>query len=234
MQDRINNSNIGVGIEKEIYSCSYFSYHYGYKSLVNSNTNLIDIENLFFPYFKKIDFNVIFLNISKKGNYLNFCLKPKSGYSQIKDNLGILCSGNASSFSFKIDDLGKNDILHREIYAQPNLNDFDLSISNLNKINQIISDYDPQFICIGFNGKGQKLDLNNIHLELYPRKNIRSMGRVINTLEKIGVSDTSCFKKYFLNFKKFSHIKIRLQNSEITNIKYYRSINVNLPDFYYG
>lgn len=234
MQDRINNSNIGIGIEKEIYSCSYFSYHYGYKNLINSNTNLIQLENLFFPYFKKINFNVIFLNISKKGNYLNFCLKNNPNYLELEKYLNIRCSGNASSFSLKVDDLGKNNIIHREIYAKPDLKNFKFSPSNLNTINHLIEIFKPQFFCIGFDCMDKKLNLNDIHLELYPNKNIASMKHFLNILEKLGVSDISCFKKYFLDFRKFSHIKIRIKESEITNIKYYRSINVSLPNFYYG
>ncbi len=43
-------SNFGIGIEREIYSQPYFSYHYGYKSLSqiperNSHSKLFEVEN---------------------------------------------------------------------------------------------------------------------------------------------------------------------------------------------
>lgn len=227
---------IGIGIEKEIFSNNYFSYHYGYKNLkdfpYNKKSKLIDQEKILLKYFEDIDFNVLFLNISSKGNYVNFCMNDKNEqtYEKIKNNLGIKKYNSADSFSIKLNDLGKENLTHREIYVRPNLQKFDI---NEKQINSIIKDFNPSFFAIGFDVKKESANFDDLHLELYPHRSISSSKRFINTLNTYGILCSNKFEKYFLNFKKFSHIKIRIKKDQITNIKYYRSINVNVPEFYY-
>lgn len=227
---------IGIGIEKEILSDNYFSYHYGYKNLndflFNKKSKLIEQEKLLLKYFKDINFNVLFLNISSKGNYVNFCMNDKSNktYDIIKSNLGIKKHGIADSFSINLNDVKKENLIHREIYVRPNLQNFNIDHE---KINLIIKDFNPSFFAIGFDVEKETANFEDLHLELYPDRSISSSKHFINTLKRYGVVCSSEFEKYFLKFKKFSHIKIRIKKNKISNIKYYRSINVNVPQFYY-
>jgi len=227
---------IGIGIEKEIFSGNYFSYHYGYKNLndflFNKKSKLIEQEKLLLEYFKDINFNVLFLNISSKGNYVNFCMNDDNveTYEKIKNNLGIKKYGDAGSFSIKLTDLGKENLIHREIYVRPNLQDFNF---DKKQINLIIKDFNPSGFAIGFDVEKETANFEDLHLELYPYKSISSSKHFINTLKRYGVVSSNNFEKYFLKFRKFSHIKIRIKKNQITNIKYYRSINVNVPEFYY-
>jgi hypothetical protein len=156
--------------------------------------------------------------------------KNENTYKQIKDNLGIKKYGTADSFSIKLNDIGKENLIHREIYVRPNLQDFDI---NKDQINSIIKDFNPSFFAIGFDVEKEAANFQDLHLELYPHRSISSSKRFINTLNGYKIFSSNKFEKYFLNFKKFSHIKIRIKQNQITNIKYYRSINVNVPEFYY-
>ena len=235
VQNQHSNNIIGIGVEREIYSKPYFSYHYAYKKLIRSpysfakKSKLEGIESSIFPYFKDINFNIMFLNISSKGNYVNFSFNQ---LGEDVSSLGIIPLGKANSFSIKLSDLGKENIPHREIYPEPSLEDFDISKSNLNLITRIISDFSPQFFCIGFDAD-KSLNFNEIHLEVYPNDDFEGAKHFINTLRQYGISNISSFEKYILNLKKFSHLKFKIKDAEIKNIKYYRSINVILPNFYY-
>lgn len=228
------HSNFGIGVEREIYSQPYFSYHYGYRNLSqipirHRNSKLYQIEKVIKDKFKDINFQILFLNISSKGTFVNFVLKDKTNF----DSFGIIPVRETNSFTVALNTIGGNNIPHREIFPKANLDEFDIGIETLKVVKEILSKFHPIFYCIGFDAKDGKLNYNDIHLELYPEKHIVGLEDFINILKDYGVN-TSPFEKYFLNFKKFSHVKFRVDNGEIKNIKYYRSINVNIPEFYYG
>lgn len=229
-------SNFGIGVEKEIYSSSYFSYHYGYKSLLhipkrNNNSKLKNIENIIKEKFKNINFMVLFLNISSRGNFVNFVLKDKNNYDDL-NNIGIVPIKDSNSFSLNLNDINKTDIPHREIFPKPNLNEFPIPHETLKVLHKTISDFSPIFFCIGFDGRNNELKYDDIHLELYPEKNIFGSEDFINSLENYNIC-VDPFKRYLLDYKKFSHIKVRIVKDEIKNIKYYRAVNVKIPEFYY-
>jgi len=229
-------SNFGIGIEREIYSQPYFSYHYGYRSLSQipkrkTNSKLFKIETTVREKFENINFHILFLNISRRGTFINFTLKDQSNYDKI-EKLGIIPVKNRNSFTFNLNDVG-TDIPHREIFPKADLNEFDIETNTLNATEKIISEFNPIFYCLGFDGCQGKLNYNAVHLELYPQNNIQGSKEFINILKTYGVT-TDPFEKYFLNFKRFSHIKFKIERGKIKNIKYYRSINVNIPEFYYG
>jgi len=230
------HSNFGIGIEREIYSQPYFSYHYGYKSLLqiperNSCSKLFEVEKKVKEKFKTINFHILFLNISRRGTFVNFTLKNQENYDEIQ-KLGIIPIKNQNSFTFNLDDIG-GDIPHREIFPKANLDEFDIADKTLNVTKEVISKFNPIFYCIGFDGCNGKLNYDTIHLELYPQNTTDGSKGFINILKIYGIN-TDPFERYFLNFKKFSHVKFKIENGEIKNIKYYRSINVNIPEFYYG
>jgi hypothetical protein len=230
------HSNFGIGIEREIYSQPYFSYHYGYKSLLqmperNSCSKLFEVEKKVKEKFKTINFHILFLNISRRGTFVNFTLKDQENYDEIQ-KLGIIPIKNQNSFTFNLDDIG-GDIPHREIFPKANLDEFDITYKTLNVTKEVISKFNPIFYCIGFDGCNGKLNYDTIHLELYPQHNIGGSKDFINILKTYGINTTP-FEKYFLNFKRFSHVKFKVESGEIKNIKYYRSLNVNIPEFYYG
>lgn len=228
-----SHSSFGIGIEREIYSKPYFSYHYGYRCLShmsasNKRSKIYHLEKILKEKFKDFNFQIIFLNVSSRGNFINFVLKDKINF----ESLGIVPVRDTNSFTIRLDDICGNDIPHREIFPKANLDEFNIESNTLNIVKNIISKFCPIFYCIGLNALNKNLNYNDIHLELYPKQNIMGLKDFINTL-KIYNIDTDPFEKYFLNFKKFSHIKFRVKNGEIKNIKYYRSINVNIPEFYY-
>ena len=198
-------------------------------SASNKRSKIYYLEKTLKEKFKNINFQIIFLNVSSKGNFINFVLKDKINLN----NLGIIPIGDANSFTIRLDDIGKNNIPHREIFPKANLDEFDIESKTLKVIKDIISKFCPIFYCIGIDASNGNLNYNDVHLELYPEKNIVGLEDFINILKTYGIS-TDPFEKYFLNFKKFSHVKFRVTNGEIKNIKYYRSINVNIPEFYYG
>lgn len=227
------HSKFGIGIEREIYSKPYFSYHYGYRSLSHipirtNRSKLFWIENSVREKFEKINFQILFLNISSKGTFVNFVLKDRENF----DTLGIVPVRETNSFTAKLDDIGGKNISHREIFPKANLNEFDIGSRSFKVANEVIYQFSPIFYCLGFDENNGQLNCNDMHLELYPEKNTVGLEDFINTLEKYNVN-TKPFAKYFLDYKKFSHIKIRIANGEIKNIKYYRAINVKIPQFYY-
>ena len=230
------HSNFGIGIEKEIYSQPYFSYHYGYKSLSQipereTSSKLFKIESIIKEKFENINFHILFLNISRRGTFVNFTLKDQSKYDEV-NKLGIIPIRNQNSFTFNLNDIG-DDIPHREIFPKANLDEFDMGTNTLDMTREIISKFNPIFYCLGFDGCQGKLNYDTVHLELYPQNTIDGSKGFINILKIYGIN-TDPFERYFLNFKKFSHVKFKIENGEIKNIKYYRSINVNIPEFYYG
>ena len=226
-------SKFGIGIEREIYSKPYFSYHYGYRSLSQiperkPNSKLFEIENSIKEKFENINFHILFLNVSSRGTFVNFVLTDKTNF----DETGIIPVRDTNSFTARLYDIGGKNIPHREIFPKANLDEYNIGIDTLKVAKQVISDFYPIFYCIGFDSCNGQLNYDDVHLELYPEKNTVGMEDFINTLEKYGVN-TKPFVKYFLDCKKFSHIKIRINNGEIKNIKYYRSLNVKIPQFYY-
>jgi len=229
-------SNFGIGIEREIYSQPYFSYHYGYKSLSSipersPNSKLYNIENKIKEKFENINFHILFLNISRRGTFINFTLKEQENYDEVK-KLGIVPVRNQNAFTFNLNDSG-NDIPHREIFPKPNLDEHNIGKETLSMMKKVISNFNPIFYCIGFDGCAGRLDYDTVHLELYPQNNIGGSKEFINILKTYNIN-TDSFEKYFLDFRKFSHIKFKIENGKTTNIKYYRSLNVNIPEFYYG
>jgi hypothetical protein len=228
--------SFGIGIEKEIYSSSYFSYHYGYRNLKQiperkPNSKLFTIENIIKEKFENIPFQIIFLNFSSRGIFVNFTLKDEKDRSKLNE-LGIVPIQQTNSFSFNLHNIGSNDIIHREIFPKANLEDFNVEKKTKDVANEIIKNFLTVFYCVGFDGQNGTLNTNELHLELYPEKHIPGMEDFLNNLKKFQI-DTIPFKKYFLDFRKFSHLKFRILDGQIKNIKYYRSINVNIPQFYY-
>jgi len=228
------HSNFGIGIEREIYSQPYFSYHYGYRDLSqipirSSKSKLYQIENLIKKKFANINFQILFLNVSKRGVFVNFVLRDRDNFN----SLGIVPVLETNSFTALLDTIGGRNIPHREIFPRANLDQFNTQTITLDVVKKVIFQFCPVFYCIGFDAKDGKINYNDIHLEIYPEKNVVGLEDFINILKNYGIN-TSPFEKYFLNYKKFSHIKFRIDNGEIKNIKYYRSINVNIPEFYYG
>jgi len=230
------HSNFGIGIEREIYSKPYVSYHYGYRNLSQipkreSNSKLLKIESTIKEKFKDVNFHILFLNISCRGNFVNFTLKDQSQYDEVK-KLGIIPIRNGNSFTFNLNDNGV-DISHREIFPKATLDEFEMQDNTLNMTKEVISKFNPIFYCLGFDGSMGRFDCSTVHVELYPQNNIKGSREFINILKTYNIN-TSSFEKHFLNFKKFSHVKFKIESGEIKNIKYYRSINVNIPEFYYG
>ena len=222
---------------RSIYSDSYFSYHYGYKKLkshsdsFSSKSKILKVENDLFEYFQDIHFQIIFLNYSRRGVFINFIANDHLTKQQ-EERLGIKPFGNARSFTIPFKN---NQIKHREIYSLlrlHNLNDFDISKNAKNKIKEIFTSCDARFFCLGFDVSNQNPNLNDLHLEIYPKKNIYSCEKSLDYLQICGCRDRVDYEKYFYDFSKFSHIKFRLLNGKIKNIKYYRSINVQIPKFY--
>jgi len=229
-------NSFGIGVEKEILSNSYFSYHYGYRNLEQMpqrllNSKLYSLENMIKEKFENIPFQIMFLNFSSRGVFVNFTLKDENDRSKLNE-LGIVPIKDTNSFSFNLHDIGFKDIIHREIFPKANLEDFDVEKKTKDIANEIIKNFLTVFYCVGFNGQNGVLSTNELHLELYPEKHVPGMEDFLNNLKKFQI-DTTPFEKYFLDFRKFSHLKFRILDGEIKNIKYYRSINVNIPQFYY-
>lgn len=229
-------NSFGIGVEREIYSKPYFSYHYGYRNLSQipkrkSNSKLYQIENTIKEKFEDIDFQILFLNYSCRGAFVNFTIKNEKDRYKLK-NLGINSIEETNSFSLNLNDIGGNDILHREIFPKANLDEFDLTKQTKKLANDIIEKFLIVFYCVGIDGKNGSLENNELHLELYPEKHVFGMEEFLNNLKEFEI-DISPFEKYFLDFRKFSHLKFKISDGEIKNIKYYRSINVNIPQFYY-
>lgn len=226
----------GIGLEKEIYSQSYVSYHYGYRSIEQipkrkSSSKLFEIENKIKENFTDINFQILFLNISKRGVFVNFTVKDEIERQKVR-KLGIIPIRDANAFSINLKDIGGYDIPHREIFPKPNLNEYPITDQSRKIINDLNSRFTTVFCCIGFDGYNGKLNYNDIHFELYPEKHTSGLEDFLNNLNDYKIN-TKPFEKYFLNFRKFSHLKFRILNDQIENIKYYRSINVNIPQFYY-
>ena len=232
-----HSDDVGIGIEKEIYSDPYFSYHYGYKKLKSHSdiflpkSKISRIEKDLFESFKNIDFQIIFLNYSRRGTFVNFV--SKNDLSEDEQNfLHIKPFGKTRSFTIPINN---KEFKHREIYAGlrlNNLNDFDLSNDNKEKIQEIFESCDGRFFCLGFDVNNKVPNLNDLHLEVYPKKNIYSCEKTLEYLQKNKCKEQFYYEKYFYDFFKFSHVKFRILDSKIKNIKYYRSINVQIPKFY--
>jgi hypothetical protein len=238
-QMELHSNDIGIGIEKEIYSDSYFSYHYGYKKLKSHCNKRIEkskislIEKDLFSLFKNINFDILFLNFSRRGTFVNFVLKDYLSDEE-KTLLSIKPYGNTRSFTIPVNN---KELKHREIYPMlklNNLNDFDLSQESKEKICEMFESCDARFFCLGFDVHNQVPNFNDLHVEIYSKKNIYSCEKSLKYLQNCGCKNTLEYEKYFYDFPKFSHIKFRVLNNEIKNIKYYRSINVNLLDFYNG
>jgi len=224
-------NKIGIGIEKEIFSDPYFSFHYGYKKLIGYKygKKLNEIENSFFPYFKDINFNIIALNISKKGN--SIFVVPPHDHKLIKNKLNIELINDPSGFGIKIEDLPKENKFIRQIYSTVNPLDFPLPGDNKKFLEKLIFEFDPKLIAFSINSLGKKLFYDDVHLEFYPKEKIVDRENIIKNLKNY-VKDTSHIEKYIYNQKRFSHIKFRVKNGELKNIKYYRSITVDIPDYY--
>jgi len=197
-------------------------------SVINPKSKIYHLEKILKEKFKDINFHIIFLNVSSKGNFINFVLKDKTNF----DSLGIVPVRDTNSFTLRLDDICAENINHREIFPKANLDEFDIESKTLEIIKNIISKFCPIFYCIGIDASNGSLNCSDVHLELYPEKHIVGLEDFINILTTYGIN-TNPFEKYFLDFKKFSHVKFRINNGEIKNIKYYRSINVNIPEFYY-
>lgn len=235
-----HSSEIGIGVEKEIYSNPYLSYHYGYKKLVSHSTNdllnskISKIEKELFSTFKDIDFILLLLNYSRKGSFVNFTLTNEITELE-KERLFIKPFGDARSFTIPFNN---KEFKHREIYPTVGsdgtgfIYQFDLNDKTAYTTHTILDECEPAFYCTSFNVCNSVPDFNDIHLEVYPRKNIDSSKQVLRYLQKCGCEDISRYEKYILNYKKFSHVKFRVVDGEIINVKYYRAINVNIPDFY--
>ena len=198
-------------------------------SISDERSKVYHLEKLLKEKFKNINFHIIFLNVSSKGNFINFVVKDKVNL----DSLGIIPVRDTNSFTINLKDISGENIPHREIFPKANLDEFDIQNNTLSVVKDIISKFCPIFYCAGFDSCDGNLNYDDIHLELYPEKNVVGLEDFINILKTYGIN-TEPFEKYFLNFKKFSHVKFRINNGEIKNIKYYRSINVNIPEFYYG
>lgn len=233
----LHSDEVGIGVEKEIYSDPYFSYHYGYKKL-KSHTDIFlpkskisKIEEKLFDWFKDIDFEIIFLNFSRRGTFVNFVSKEFLTEKE-KKILSINPFGDTKSFTIP---LNNQDFKHREIYPMlrlNNLNDFNLSEKSKEKISEIFESCDARFFCLGFDVCDGNPNLNDLHVEIYPKKNIYSCEKSLEYLKKCGCNKIFEYQKYFYDFLKFSHIKFRLLDDQIKNIKYYRSVNVQIPKFY--
>ena len=224
-------NKIGIGVEKEIFSDPYFSFHYGYKKLISYKygKKLNQIENSFFPYFKNINFNIIALNISKKGNSI-FVVSPQD-HEIIKNKLNIELINNPSGFGIKIEDLPKENKIIRQLYSKIDPLDFPLPNDNRKFLEKLIFEFDPKLICFSINSLGEEIFYDDVHLEFYPKEKIEDRENIIKNLKNY-VKDTSHIEKHIYDPKRFSHIKFRVKNGEIKNIKYYRSITVDIPDYY--
>lgn len=227
------NQTVGIGVEKEILSSPYFSYHYGYKKVKSCgySKKICTIEDYIFSFLKKIPFNIAALNISKKGNFIFIVLKNQNDKKIFEDQLKIKLINNSTSFAINVNDLEKNEKVIRQLYTKNNLSDFSFSYNSNKLIDKLIKTFDSRLTCFGLNSFGENLYYDDIHLEIYPKYDILSRNNFIKQLKKY-VSDTSLIEKYIYNIKRFSHIKFRIKNEEVISIKYYRSINVDIPEYY--
>lgn len=236
----VHSNEIGIGVEKEIYSDPYLSYHYGYKKLTSHSTSQLQnskiskIEESLFNTFQDIDFILILLNYSRRGTFINFTLTNQIKESE-KERLFVKPYGDARSFTIPFNN---KEFKHREIYPTVGsdgtgfIYEFNLNDKTAYTAHRILEECDPAFYCTSFNVCNSVPDFNEIHLEVYPSKNTNSSKKVLNYLEQCGCKDISEYQKYILNYKKFSHVKFRIIEGQIINVKYYRATNVNIPDFY--
>lgn len=236
----VHSNEVGIGVEKEIYSDSYLSYHYGYKKLIShstldlQNSKISSIEKDLFNLFEGVDFILLLLNYSRRGIFLNLTLTNQITELE-KEKFYIKPFGDARSFTIPFQN---NQFKHREIYPTVGsdgvgfLTDFDIPDNNSYMANKIIEECSPAFYCLSFNVCDTVPDFTDLHLEIYPRKNISSSKKVLNYLQDCECKNIQNYEKYILNYQKFSHVKFRLINGQINNVKYYRAINVNIPDFY--
>lgn len=233
MNMNIRTNNFGIGIEKEIFSEPYFSFHYGYKKAKTHNMHkkLCRIENCFFPYLRKVPFHISSLNISKKGNHIFLVIKRQEDKKIFEKELQINLIGNPSGIAIKIEDLPKKDKVIRQLYTTVNSLEFSLSTESKKIVENIVEELDPKFVCFGLNSYKNTLFYDEIHLEIYPKDDIENRKNIIKYLN-LYTNNTKNLEKYIYNFKRFSHLKFRIKNEEIDSIKYYRSINVDIPDYY--
>jgi hypothetical protein len=225
--------NVGIGVEKEILSSPYFSYHYGYKEAKSCkySKKICRIENTFFPYLRKVPFNIAALNVSKKGNFIFIAMKNESDKELFEKKLKIKLINNTTSFAINVDDLEKDNKVIRQLYTNNSPSDFSFSCSTNKIVENLISKFDSHLVCFGLNSFDENLYYDDIHLELYPKYDTQTRNSFIKELKNY-VNDILFVEKYIYDLKRFSHLKFRIKNEEIVSIKYYRSVNVDIPDYY--
>lgn len=230
-----------IGVEKEIFPGNSFSTHHGYrkrKTLQPEGSKLHQVEKKLFEKLKGIDFQVVFLNMSTSGFAASICMKghdSKETLNVIEKNFGFKIQNREwfNGFSVVINDLDKENYIHRELYPKPDLRYIGLDKKTINLITDLRIRLGSKFICLSMNCTNEKVLKDEVHLELYFDQEEDVIAKMLNVLQTRYEIDTSKFENKLKNVDKFSHLKVLIRDGEINKIKYYRSINVILPDYYY-
>jgi hypothetical protein len=233
-----------IGVEKEIFPGNSFSTHHGYRkrlSLQLEDSKLHRVEKILFDKLKGIDFRVVFLNMSRHGFAASICMHgygndTKETLRLIEDNFNFKIQKTEwfSGFSIRLDDLDKENFIHRELYAKPDLRYMGLDRKTINRITDIRMRMKSKFICLSMNCSNENVLYDEVHLELYFNSDKKVLEEMLNTLREKYHIDVDKFSEKILDeIYRFSHLKFMLKNGEINKIKYYRSKNVFLPDYYY-
>lgn len=232
-----------IGVEKEIFPGNSFSTHHGYRkrmTLQPEGSKLHQAEKKLFDRLKGIDFQVIFLNMSIDGFAASICMpgdNTNSVLDKIESNFNFKIQKREwfNGFSLRLDDLDKPNYIHRELYPKPDLRYIGLDRKTINVITDLRIRLGSKFICLSMNCDNEKVYKDEVHLELYFEQEEDLMIKVLQTLrERYNANiPQNIHNKIMGEVDKFSHIKVMIKDGEINKIKYYRSVNVILPDYYY-
>lgn len=230
-----------IGVEKEIFPGNSFSTHHGYRkrmTLQPDGSKLHQVEKLLFEKLFGVDFQVIFLNMSTDGFAATVCMpgdNSKETLNLIESNFNFKIQHREwfNGFSVRLSDLDKPNYIHRELYPKPDLRYMKLNKRVINLITDLRMRLESKFICLSMNCSNEEVLTDEIHLELYFDQEEEVIKNMLNVLETRYKIDTSNFASKLLDVDKFSHLKVLIKDGEINKIKYYRSINAILPDYYY-
>lgn len=230
-----------IGVEKEIFPGNSFSTHHGYRkrqTLQPEGSRLHTAEKKLFEKLSGIDFQVVFLNMSIEGFAASVCMKGHDSIETLNTieknfNFKIQHREWFNGFSVRLDDLDKENYIHRELYPKPDLRYMGLDKKTINLITDLRIRLGSKFICLSMNCNNKEVLKDEMHLELYFEQEEDVMEKMLYVLETRYKIDVSNFASKLRDVDKFSHLKVMIKNGEINKIKYYRSKNVILPDYYY-
>jgi len=228
-------------VEKEIFPGNSFSTHHGYrlkKTLQPEGSKLHQIEKKIFEKLFDIDFSCVFLNMSIRGFAVSVCMaghESEKSLNKIESNFNFKIQRREwfNGFSIFVDDLDKDNFIHREFYPKPDLRYMNLDKETIACITDLRLEFKSSFICLTMNCTNEEVLKDEVHLELYFNKEEEDMQHMLHILQTKYQIDVNKFSDKLKDVNKFSHLKLVIKNGEINKIKYYRSLNVLLPDYFY-